>query len=147
VKRIGLVGCVKEKSYFSQNACDLYTSTLFKGRRLYVEASCTEWWILSAKHGLVHPEELLSPYDFTLKEVSKEKCREWSMGVLEEVDKRVAPSAGDIFEIHAGIEYRHFGLVDGITGRECLVVTPTEGMSIGEQLRFYKEKNRLPNEY
>src|SRR5664280_3570422 len=34
-------------------------------RRTYVERSCDEWWILPALHGLVHPDEVLEPYEFS----------------------------------------------------------------------------------
>jgi hypothetical protein len=44
-----------------------------------------------------------------------------------------------VFEIHAGAEYREFGLLDGLRDRGCLVEIPTERMRIGEQLRFYKQ--------
>lgn len=40
-RRIGLVGCVKEKAGWAMPAQDLYTSSLFAGRRRYVEASST----------------------------------------------------------------------------------------------------------
>ena len=45
-RRIGLVGCVKQKPRKPALAKDLYTSTLFEGRRRYVEQSCDDWWIL-----------------------------------------------------------------------------------------------------
>jgi hypothetical protein len=54
------------------------------------------------------------------------------------MDKRVQPGPGDIFEIHAGTEYRDFGLVEGLRTRGCKVEIPTEGMRIDHQLRFYK---------
>jgi hypothetical protein len=64
--RIGLVGCVKTKRSFASPGKDLYASPLFRGRRRYVEASCDRWFVLSALHGLVAPDEVLEPYDVTL---------------------------------------------------------------------------------
>jgi hypothetical protein len=137
-RRIGLVGCVKEKSTTAQHARDLYVSTLFTGRRSYVERSCDQWWILSAAHGLVHPDAVLAPYDVTLKDTGRAQRRTWTRSVLHAIDERVHPEAGDVFELHAGAEYRDFGLVDGLRGRGCKVEIPTEGMRIGQQLRFYQ---------
>jgi hypothetical protein len=137
-RRIGLVGCVKEKKPERRAAKDLYVSTLFSGRRSFVERSCEEWWILSAKHGLVHPGEVLEPYDVALKDLGRAARRQWSMGVLATIDERVGPAAGDIFEFHAGAEYRDFGVADGLRRRRCTVEVPTEGMRIGHQLQFYK---------
>src|SRR5437879_2590214 len=62
MQRVGLVGCVKSKRSVPTAAADLYTSTLFVGRRRWVEASCERWFILSAKHGVVPPDELIEPY-------------------------------------------------------------------------------------
>jgi hypothetical protein len=136
VRRIGLVGCVKEKAGTERAAKDLYTSTLFAGRRRYVEQSCDEWWILSAEHGLVHPDELLAPYDTTLKDASRAERRLWSQRVLVAIDDRIRP-VGATFEIHAGMEYRDYGLTAGLRTRGCDVEVPTEGMRIGHQLQFY----------
>lgn len=137
-RRIGLVGCVKEKAESPQPARDLYRSALFAGRRAYVERSCGQWWILSAKHGLVHPLNALAPYDETLKLASRSARRRWSHEVLAALDERVIPAAGDIVEIHAGTDYRDYGLVQGLGDRGCVVEIPSAGMAIGEQLRFYK---------
>ena len=136
--RIGLVGCVKLKADVPRAARELYVSALFSGRRSYVEGSCNEWWVLSAKYGLVHPDAVLSPYDATLKDASRPARCQWSERVLAMIDEQVRPAGGDAFEIHAGVEYRDFGLVDSLRSRGFAVVIPTEGMPIGEQLRFYK---------
>lgn len=141
--RIGLVGCVKEKRSRPARAADLYVSSLFAGRRRYVESSCDEWWILSAAHGLVHPHTVLAPYDVTLKDVGRSERRTWSARVLADVDDRIRPTSRETFELHAGAEYRDYGLVEGLVARGCLVENPTEGMRIGVQKRFYKEAARL----
>jgi hypothetical protein len=141
-RRIGVVGCVKEKARRPSPAKDLYTSPLFRGRRRYVEKSCDEWWVLSAAHGLVHPEEVLAPYDVTLKDQGRPARRAWSASVLVAIEDRIRPRAGDVFEVHAGADYRDFGLVDGLRAMGCVVENPTEGMPIGEQLRFYSQARR-----
>ena len=138
-RRIGLVGCVKKKVGVPRVAKDLYVSTLFVGRRSYVERSSDEWWVLSAKHGLVHPDEVLAPYNVTLKDADRLARRSWSNQLLLVIDERIQPRRGDVFEIHAGAEYREFGLLDGLGDRGCVVEIPTEGMPFGVQLRFYKQ--------
>ena len=144
VRRIGLVGCVKRKASSPRHARDLCSSSLFQGRRAYVERSCDEWWILSAEHGLVHPEEVLVPYDTALKSVGRAARRRWSKRVLEMIDERIASRPGDVIEIHAGAEYRDFGLVAGLVARGCVVANPTEGLPIGHQLQFYGQAAREP---
>jgi len=137
-RRIGLVGCVKKKLRAPARAQDLYTSPLFRGRRQFVEASCDEWWILSAKHGLVDPREELHPYDVTLNTMGVGERREWSQRVLEQIRAQIDPSISDVFEIHAGANYRVFGLVAGLSSMGFVVEVPTEGLRMGAQLQFYK---------
>ncbi len=138
-RRIGLVGCVKDKAAAPRAAKDLYVSALFAGRRSYVEWSSDSWWILSAEHGLVHPDEVLAPYNRALGDASRLARRSWSNQLLTAIDERIQPRRGDVFEIHAGAVYREFGLLDGLLDRDCLVEVPTGRLGIGEQLRFYKQ--------
>jgi hypothetical protein len=42
-----------------------------------------------------------------------------------------------VFEIHAGADYRDFGLADGLLQRGAVVTVPTLGLSQGRQLAFY----------
>ena len=55
-RRIGLVGCVKDKESEPAAARTLYRSPLFRGRKAWVQRSCSSWFILSAKYGLIHPD-------------------------------------------------------------------------------------------
>jgi len=136
--RVGLVGCVKTKRSSGSLARDLYTSTLFTGRRRYVEESCDRWFVLSARHGLVRDDEWLEPYDETLNDQSAASKRRWAEGVLAELDALGIEYPTIIFEIHAGNEYRSFGLVDGLKARGAIVVVPAAHLGQGEQLAFYK---------
>lgn len=60
---ITLVGCGKAKRENAAPARDLYTSSYFAAKRNYVERSGREWYVLSAKHGLLDPDEVVEPYD------------------------------------------------------------------------------------
>lgn len=135
--RVGLVGCVKAKRSTASPAEDLYTSTLFEGRRRYVERTCDRWFVLSAKHGLLKPTSLVEPYDETLKTKSRVERRRWSESVLEQLDAILGNLGGTTFEIHAGAEYRDHGLTAGLLARGAQVELPAAGLRIGEQLAFY----------
>lgn len=135
--RIGLVGCVKSKLTVPAPARDLYTSTLFIGRRQFVEASCDRWFILSAKHGVVDPETILEPYDETLKTAGRAARRAWSQRVLSALDLELGQINGLCFETHAGAEYLDYGVTDGLRSRGATVENPTQGLRIGRQLSFY----------
>lgn len=140
--RVGLVGCVKAKQTTASPAEDLYVSTLFTGRRRYVERTCDRWFVLSAKHGLLEPVTLVAPYDETLKTKGRLERRRWSESVLEQIDIALGDVTGATFEIHAGAEYRDHGLTAGLRARGAVVEVPVEGLRIGEQLAFYSRSGQ-----
>src|SRR5688500_17977583 len=107
--RIGLVGCVKGKGPLPAPAADLYVSPLFLGRRRFVEQSCDRWFILSALHGLVGPDEVVAPYDCSLLGSSAADRRAWTQRILSSIDEVLGDVGGVMFEVHAGAAYRDHG--------------------------------------
>lgn len=140
--RLGLVGCVKTKRDRPAPARELYGSPLFQGRRRYIESSCERWWILSARHGLLEPDAVIERYDEELKTATAAERRGWSQHVLAALDRLAIEYSTATFEIHAGAEYRNFGLVAGLDRRGAAVEVPAEHLSRGQQLSFYA--GRLP---
>jgi hypothetical protein len=64
--RFALVGCGSAKQDTPAPARELYTSTYFALKRQYAVEHADSWRILSAKHGLVVPDEPIAPYDASL---------------------------------------------------------------------------------
>ena len=58
---VGLVACASQKLQRPAPARELYVSQLFKKASAYAGLTCDRWYILSAKHGLVHPDTVLEP--------------------------------------------------------------------------------------
>jgi hypothetical protein len=58
-----IVGCGAAKLGHRAAARDLYTGSLFRAARRHAEASGLPWRILSAKYGLIHPDQEIDPYD------------------------------------------------------------------------------------
>jgi hypothetical protein len=142
--RIGLVGCVAGKLDIAAPARDLYISPLFRGRRRWVEATCDEWYVLSAMWGLVHPDTIVQPYNWSLDQSASRVRVDWSHRVLGQIADVIgtAPGrtmAGYTFEIHAGAAYRKHGLEVGLMARGAEVWAPTEGLPIGAQLALYAD--------
>jgi hypothetical protein len=121
----------------SAAAQDLYDSALFRGRRAFVEATCDRWFVLSAKHGLVSPTEILERYEETLNAKSMTAKRGWAVSVLQQLDRLGFLYTDTVFEIHAGAAYRKFGLADGLRTRGAAVVVPAEHLGQGKQLASY----------
>ena len=68
VERIALVGCGAAKRDEACPARDMYTSAFFSLKRQYAE-QFDDWYILSAKHGLLDPDEVIDPYDQSIEDV------------------------------------------------------------------------------
>ena len=79
-------------------------------------------------------------YDKTLKRASTREKRAWTARVLAAIEQ-VGLAPGDVFEIHAGADYRSFGLVEGLRARGALVDIPAEGLTVGRQLQFYAREH------
>ena len=137
--RVGLVGCVEAKRLEPSRVEDLYTSTLFRGWRAYVQRTCDRWFVLSAKYGVLDLDEVIAPYDETLTTPSTAARRAWSAKVLHQLEGHLGDLAGHTFEIHAGAAYRDFRLADGLARRGASVEVPAEGLRQGQQLRFYRD--------
>lgn len=132
-KTIALVACVAEKNTRPMAARDLYMSAWFRKASDYAAREADEWFILSAKHGLVSPERVIAPYDETLKRISATARRDWATSVMEALVQRLDPS--DTVIILAGQDYRA-GLIEPLRQMGCTVLIPMEGPRIGEQLAW-----------
>lgn len=65
-RRVGLIGCGASKLDHAAAAHELYTSPYFAACKEWIRRSCDRWAILSAKHGVLLPDELVEPYDLDL---------------------------------------------------------------------------------
>jgi uncharacterized protein DUF6884 len=131
---IALVGCVKQKLDHAAPASELYTSTLFKREREWAIARCSQWFILSAKHGLIAPDTVIEPYELTLRSVPSSARRSWSHRVLQQLKTSLGPLDGRHFEVYAGKEYCEEGLVQGLRQAGATVVIPWAGLGLGQRL-------------
>ena len=133
--RLYLVSCVAKKRRYVTSAKNLYQSTFFKLARARVEREGAPWYILSAKHGLIHLDTEIGPYDQTLNRMAVAKRRHWAARVLNQMDEML-PDAAEVV-LFAGQRYREF-LVEYLGQRFDTVRVPMEGLRIGEQLRWLK---------
>ena len=138
LKKLILVGCVKSKRRTPSAAKDLYESPLWRSRRAYAERSGVDWYILSARHGLLDPEKMTAPYNLALNDLSASERRAWSKRVLDELSAKVPTFRGVIIEIHAGKAYAAFGLEDGLRKAGAQVRRPLAHVpGIGTQIAWY----------
>jgi cytoplasmic iron level regulating protein YaaA (DUF328/UPF0246 family) len=136
--RVALVSCVKSKRPTSAPAAELYTSALFRGLRTYAENNADRWYVLSAAHGLVRPDQVLDPYEKTLNRMRRAERDAWARSVQTALED-VLPRGADILML-AGERYRE-GLIPFLQNRGHVVDVPLQGLPFGKQLQFLKQAN------
>lgn len=129
-----LVSCVGQKAGVPTRAAALYTSAWFQKARRFVEERGSQWFILSAEYGLVHPDTVIAPYEKTLNRMGVEARRAWANRVIGQMEAQL-PQCEEIV-VFAGARYREF-LMEYLRRRARRVEVPLEGLRIGEQLAWF----------
>lgn len=131
-----LVTCVKSKGSRPAAAKDLYTSTLFRKERAYAEGAGVPWFILSAEHGLVSPDEWLSPYERFLADTTATYRSAWGGWVAARLELLAGPVKGKVIEIHAGAVYLD-AVRPSLENLGARIVDPLQGLRLGPRLAWY----------
>jgi Fe-S cluster biosynthesis and repair protein YggX len=137
MSRYALISCTKLKKDYRCSANEMYLeSQLFKKAVQYVnKQNYDDWFILSAKYGLLHKDTVIEPYDITLNNMNSVQRRAWSKDVYEQLIQ-LNPNHLDFY---AGKKYREYLIPPLLElGIHCNV--PLEGKGIGEQLGYYKQQ-------
>ncbi len=103
-------------------------SALFSKAYTYASRIYDQVAILSAKYGLLLPDDVIDPYDLTLNKMPIDERQQWSEKVLEQMKKKLYLDEIDEVFFHAGKRYRELLIptLEGM-GKKCLV--PLEGLS------------------
>jgi hypothetical protein len=133
--RIGLVGCASAKLSRPAPARELYTSQLFRKASAYAEATCERWFILSAKHGLVAPDQVLEPYNVKLGTAHRDPARDpgpihaWADRVNGQLREALTDVQDPLLVTLAGEQYRTI-----LWRSPWPSEVPMKGLGIGQQL-------------
>ncbi len=144
--RVALVACSKTKAPAPAAAQELYLGALFQAARGYAQREADVWFILSARYGLLFPEQIIQPYDDTLTRYSREQRQAWAARVIRELPYGLAVAA-PLSLLHteptwlllAGRAYTEY-LLPQLGGR---IETPLAGLAIGRQLAWLQAQNAL----
>lgn len=128
-----LVGCSLHKLDKPAPAKDLYQGDLFLKAREYAESIGADWRILSARFGLVHPEDVIPPYDVCLDKMRAEQVRDWGHRTGIRLHLMLLGDKRQIIVL-AGKSYRD-PLFSSLQGRlyAAQVMAPLAGLGIGQQ--------------
>jgi hypothetical protein len=136
---IVLVACGKSKRADAGKAADLYNSTWFKLARAYAERYASEWFIMSAKHGLIKPYHWIKPYDQALP-ASLQERQEWAIDVADLVEQWSGARPKEATVILLGGKRYRYPLAGWLKYKGYKVEQPLAGMGIGQQQAWLKRE-------
>lgn len=117
-----------EDAYRAQNLYD--ASSYFRKMRAWAEARGDPWYIMSAKHGLVAPNEIIAPYDE--RGISKAQAIEMAL--------KLDALGFDTVHVTAGRDYTQH-LVPELERDGIDVVNHFAGEPIGRRKQLLAEAN------
>jgi hypothetical protein len=109
---------------------------LFERRHHYATTSGLPWFILSAKFGLLAPDDVIGPYDVYLKEQSPAYRKAWGEFVVAQLGRQLPNLRGLTIEVHAGEAYVT-PLQTPLAAYGATLVAPLAHLRQGEQLAWY----------
>ncbi len=139
--KLGLISCSKSKQNYPCRADEMYRpSALFSKAYDYAIEHYDQVAILSAKHGLLLPHEVIEPYEQTLKTMKRKEKKQWAERVYKKLkDKYDFKEISEIY-FHAGMDYREH-LFSILQKENVRIQVPLDGLRQGKQLQWYN--NRL----
>ncbi len=131
-----LLGGVKLKASSPRQAKDLYLSDLFRKQRGYADQRGLPWFVLSAEHGLLRPNDLVAPYDVALTAEPASYRRVWGAWVIERLRRELGGLTGVRLEVHAGDAYAE-AMGEPARAAGAKLIRPLQGLILAEQLAWY----------
>lgn len=102
--QVVLVGCSSRKAPDPMPARELFRGGSFQKARDRAVLMGVPWFVLSAKYGLLDPDDVVGPYDVFLGDQPSAYRRAWGEWVAAQLGVRL-PLAGVTVEVHAGDAY------------------------------------------
>ena len=133
---IVFIACSKTKAKKKCRAEELYQGELFQKQLAYAKKiNPKEILILSAKYGVLHLDDIISPYNKTLNTMCEKDKKAWAYKCYKQlVDNGY--NLNDEYMFLCGENYRKY-LMQKLPNSTC----PTKGLQLGEQLQFFKKRS------
>lgn len=128
-----LISCSKTKGTHRDLARNLYESPLYRKSVLTAEGWGVPFSILSAKFGLLRPEDTIEPYDVTLKGASKAFKKDWANRVVAQIRTEIDQKKTLI--ALAGDDYLQ-PILEASDPAPLNYYAPMKGLSLGTRLSF-----------
>jgi hypothetical protein len=130
-----LIGCSGSKAATARPASELFTGATFVKGRDRARRLGVPWYVLSAKYGVLSPDEVIAPYDVYLGDQSTTYRTAWGAWVVAQLS-RLHDLTGSVVEVHAGKTYCD-PLVQPLVATGAALRQPLAGLRQGERLSWY----------
>ena len=137
-----LVSCVELKANTPCSAKEHYRSQWFRMAKRHVERSGQPWFVLSAHYGLLHPDDIVAPYNMRIDWLAHREYVRWGKKVIEDLKARFGSLEGKTACVFAGHKYMQT-LRDPAERSGLNFVRPLTGLRIGQQLAWFSAQQRL----
>jgi hypothetical protein len=142
LKTLGLISCTKKKQNHRCKASEMYSaSDLFRKAYAYCTKKYDNVAILSAKYGLLFPDEEIEPYNVTLNNMSVDQVKKWADKTFQQLLIKIDLHGFGAVYFHAGKRYRQY-LILMLEKIDIKCEAPVEYLSIGQQLAWYAKHSR-----
>lgn len=138
--RLCLISCTKRKKNYKCKASEMYSeSDWFREAFEYAKNNYDVVGILSAKYKFLLPDDIIEPYDKSLREFEDRERRKWAEDVIKLIDQRIGLNNIKECHIFAGKMYwEHLAKILEEKGIKCEI--PLKGMGIRRQKKWFKQK-------
>ena len=124
--RVVLIGSAGETAPGPVPVAELFRSAGFARAREQAVRSGVPWFVLSAKHGLLEPDDVVAPYSLELGDSSTVYRSAWGEWVAAQLGERVQIS-GVTVEVHGGVDFAQ-PLRQPLARRGAAVELPLPGL-------------------
>lgn len=139
--KIAFINCTKTKKLRKCKAEEMYSaSQLFNASKKYAEKlDVDEIYILSCKHGLLHRDTMIEPYDVTLQGSKKPEQAKFGLKVYEQLISE--PWFKDVTEIHFLTSHvYHWCLIELLENHNIKIIVHGEGLGMGYKIQHFREQ-------
>jgi hypothetical protein len=139
-RTVVVISCGRNKKQTKDKVSELYTSQRFRLSRHLAERLGLQYFVVSAKHGLLEPTATIEPYDVSLETLSGEQRVAWAKDVL---NRLLSASKKTVHVISLADDEYAAPLRDLFNEKKIPVTQPLEGFSKEARLALLKECSRL----
>ena len=102
--RVALIGSSGATSDEPRPAGEMFRSDGFARAREHAQHSRLPWFVLSAKHGLLDPAEVISPHEIQIDDQPASYRTAWGEWVVAQLADRLQLD-GVVVEVHGGVDF------------------------------------------